>query len=127
MTFEHGKDENLGALDAVDNPVRAEEHFADMLPTPLGNVTASEGTCGGFPGTLTEALHPGARGCGIVLGDVESDLDKIVLGPLGPAELQPARSPILAARTASSSSSSTTRPASASASPCSIAATTWAS
>jgi len=127
VTLEHGQDENLGALDAVDNPVRVEEHFADVLATTLGNVAASQGTCGGLPGTLTEALHPRACCCRIILRDVERDLDKIVLGMLGPAKLQPARFPILEARTASRSSSSTTRPASASARPCSMAATTWAS
>jgi hypothetical protein len=33
VTFEHGKDKNLGALNAIDDSIRAEKHFANMLAT----------------------------------------------------------------------------------------------
>ena len=127
MAFEHGKDEDLGTLHAIDDPVRPEEHFADMLATTLGDLAARERAPSGFPGALPEARDPSTRRRAVVLSDEKGDRDKIILRPLGPAEPQRARSPILAARMPSSSSSSTTRPASASARPCSMAATTRAS
>jgi hypothetical protein len=33
VALEHGQDEDLGALDAVDDTIRSEEHFADVLAT----------------------------------------------------------------------------------------------
>lgn len=58
MTFEHREDENLGALDPIDDPVRSQEHLPNVLATPLGDMAASERTRCCLSSTLAKAFHP---------------------------------------------------------------------
>src|SRR5689334_10637789 len=123
MALADGEHVDVLARDAIDDAVRPQEDFADVLAPQLGNDTASERNGRGELCMLDEPADPALGRLSLVTRDVAEDISQVFPGALCP-DYRHAMGPSSLSSDAFSAFVSMVRPAASSARPSAIARST---
>jgi len=86
VALENDEHDDAARGNLIDDAITSNDDLADVVAPQLGNAAPGARHPGRCPRAFAKRGNPFARGLGVVSGNESRDLEKIVLGPKGPAK-----------------------------------------